>query len=108
MDKQVSPRPCRKRGLSPTGPQSGHLPADVLRIGGKGDRPLGDAELSAVGGWLGFPFTPEALALAGVEVFQYAVKKRKAVTEFTVNHSDCRQKRARTQDATPLSLSYYN
>lgn len=56
------------------------LPADVLRIGGKSDRPLGDTELSAIGGWLGLPFTPKALALAGIEVFQYAVKKRKVVT----------------------------
>lgn len=102
----------RNLGLSPTRPQSGNLPADVLRIGGKGDRPLGDAELSAIGRWLGLPFTPKALALAGIEVFQYAVKKCKAVTavplEATDIHSHCRQKRARARGATSPSLSYYN
>lgn len=50
-------------------------PADVLGVSGEGDRPPGDAELSAVGRRLWFTFALKALTLAGVEVLQDAARK---------------------------------
>ena len=50
-------------------------PADVLGVSGKGDRPPGDAELSAVGRRLWLTFALKALTLAGVEVLQDAARK---------------------------------
>lgn len=55
--------------------RAGASPADVLGVRGKGDRPLGDTELRAAGGRLGLAFAPEALTLAGVEVFEDAARK---------------------------------
>lgn len=54
-------------------------PADILRVRGEGHRPLGGAELPAVGGRLGLPFAVQALALAGIEVFQDAAGMQKAL-----------------------------
>ena len=50
-------------------------PADVLGVSGEGDRPPGDAELSAVGRRLWLTFALKALTLAGVEVLQDAARK---------------------------------
>ena len=50
-------------------------PADVLGVSSEGDRPPGDAELSAVGRRLWLTFALKALTLAGVEVLQDAARK---------------------------------
>lgn len=50
-------------------------PADVLGVSGEGDRPPGDAELSAMGRRLWLTFALQALTLPGVEVLQDAARK---------------------------------
>ena len=72
---QVTGQPHQPWGLSPTPACPGGSPADVLRVGGKSHCPFGSAELFAAGRWLGLPFAPQALTLAGIEVFQDAARK---------------------------------
>ena len=67
--------PAGLRGPIPAPCRPGGSPADVFGVSGEADRPLGDAELSAVGGWLRVTFALKALTLAGVEVLQDAARK---------------------------------